>query len=106
MNVSALYRHYEDHLGGREIEMKNMVGACLLHIIGYYFVRWSKSFILIISVEREDSSAFYNDVLDRTFANWKQYSLQIVNVHRGQKRRVRGTRDYNMVLVDSYQSFV
>uniref|UniRef100_A0A1I8MKQ0 Uncharacterized protein n=1 Tax=Musca domestica TaxID=7370 RepID=A0A1I8MKQ0_MUSDO len=83
-----------------------MVGACLLHIIGYYFVRWSKSFILIISVEREDSSAFYNDVLDRTFANWKQYSLQIVNVHRGQKRRVRGTRDYNMVLIDSYESFV
>ncbi|XP_061400233.1 uncharacterized protein LOC133335955 [Musca vetustissima] len=71
-----------------------------------YFVKWVKSFILIISTERESSAIFYNDMLDEAYEGLGQYVLQIVNVQKGERRRVDDITDFNMVLVDSYESFV
>ncbi|XP_073829033.1 probable glutamate receptor [Musca autumnalis] len=103
MNVSALYQNYHAKVGGEYEEMVNMVGSCILHVMDYYF---ATSFILVVACQRESSLYFYGDVLDRTLAGWNQFSLEIVNLQRGQRRKVPDIAVYHMVLVDSYESFL
>lgn len=107
MNITALYNKYQEKSNGLEGQnINSLVAACVLHIIGHYFAHWTKSFVLTLSYKKEHTNTFYADVLDKVFASWNEWSLHIVEIHKGQRHRVEDSGRFNMLLVESYESFL
>lgn len=107
MDINALYNDYHDKSGEQENKINNFVANGLIHIIEHYFVQWSSFFVLTLCCRNNHTCNFYNVMLEKMFAQWQEWPLQIVNViNNEQKFKVPGDRQYNMIFTDSYKAFL
>ncbi|XP_075158061.1 uncharacterized protein LOC142231333 [Haematobia irritans] len=87
-------------------ESNAIVANSLRIIILEFFMKASSSFVIVLSCRRKRQYNFFLNILEQLFEMVDDMNVQIVCVDYQMLERIEGKRMYNLLLIDSFESFL
>lgn len=109
MNLTKFFEYELNNINETELltaEGYTFIGNSIRIIIEEVFMMLATSFTIVLSCRRKRETMVYMNVMQYLFNVLPDMNVQLVYVDYMNPQRIEGPRFYNLLLIDSFDSFL